>query len=148
MPTHHQGSPQEDLALNTYISLLRCAETVTSDTTRNLASINLSVGQFGTLEALYHLGPLCQRDIGKKLLKTGGNITTVVDNLEKRGLVKRHRLPEDRRYYSVALTEAGRKLIAEIMPCQIGNITRRLAVLTAPEQVELRRLCRKLGLGV
>ncbi len=146
MATHYPGNNIEQRALNTYISLLRCSETVTSDTTRNLAVEKLSVGQFGTLEALYHLGPLCQRDIGKKLLKTGGNVTTVVDNLEKRGLVERRRMPEDRRYYSVALTAAGQELIARIMPRQVAAITRRLAILSAAEQDELRRLCRKLGL--
>lgn len=147
MPTHHQGNETQRRALNAYISLLRCSETVSSDTTRHLAADKLSVGQFGTLEALYHLGPLCQRDIGRKLLKTGGNITTVVDNLEKRGLVERRRNPEDRRYYSVALTEAGHDLIAGIMPRQVENITSRMAALSPQEQDELRRLCRKLGLA-
>ncbi len=147
MSTHHPGSQKDQHALNAYISLLRCTETVTSDTCRHLAAEKLTVGQFGTLEALYHLGPLCQRDIGKKLLKTGGNVTTVVGNLEKRALVERRRMPEDRRYYSVALTETGQELIARIMPRHIENITTRLAVLSLQEQDELRRLCRKLGLA-
>ena len=147
MPTHHQGNQKEYRALNAYISLLRCSETVTSDTTRQLAADKLSVGQFGTLEVLYHLGPLCQRDIGKKLLKTGGNVTTVVANLEKRGLVKRRRMPEDRRYHSVALTATGHELIERIMPRQVEKITARMAILSTAEQDELRRLCRKLGLG-
>jgi len=147
MSTRYQGSAEERRALNAYISLLRCSETVSSDTTRHLAAEKLTIGQFGTLEALYHLGPLCQRDIGKKLLKSGGNITTVVDNLEKRGLVTRRRTPEDRRFYSVELTDAGRELIARIMPRQVEGICRRLAVLSAEEQESLHRLCRKLGLG-
>ncbi len=146
MPTHHQGNKQEQQALNAYISLLRCTETVTSATCRHLAAEKLSVGQFGTLEALYHLGPLCQRDIAKKLLKSGGNVTTVVDNLEKRALVERRRMPEDRRYYSVALTDVGQELITRIMPRHIDNIATRLAVLSPQEQDDLRRLCRKLGL--
>ncbi len=146
MPTHYPGDQNEQRALNAYINLLRCSETVTSDTCRQLAADNLSVGQFGTLEALYHLGPLCQRDIGKKLLKTGGNVTTVIDNLEKRGLVQRRKMPEDRRYYSVALTETGQALIARIMPQQVKIITARMAALSGQEQEELRCLCRKLGL--
>ena len=147
MPTHHQGNSEEKLALNAYISLMRCSETVGSDTSRHLVEEKLSIGQFGTLEALYHLGPLCQKEIGAKLLKTGGNITTVVDNLEKRGLVERRKRPEDRRYYSVALTPDGEDLIARIMPHHVERITRRMAVLNTEEQKELRRLCRKLGLG-
>lgn len=145
MPTHYQGNQKEKRALDVYINLLRCSGTVTSDTTRHLATYKLTVGQFGTLEVLYHLGPLCQRDIGKKLLKTGGNITTVVDNLEKRGLVTRRSVPEDRRYYNIELTDTGRELIEGILPVHFKKITDRLAILSPQEQDEFRRLCRKLG---
>ena len=42
----------------------------------------MTVSQFGVLEALHHLGPLRQGEISAKLLRSGGNITLVVDNLE------------------------------------------------------------------
>lgn len=147
MGTRFQGTPVEQTALNAYITLLRCAETVLADSTRHLGRERLTVGQFGVLETLFHLGPLCQRDIGRKLLRSGGNITTVVDNLEKRGLVARRRSAEDRRYYRVELTEEGHELIAAIMPRQVAGIVKRLSVLSEDEQTELRRLCRKLGIG-
>jgi len=147
MPTKFTGTRQEVRALNSYIALLRCAETVLAATTRHLAGVNLTVGQFGVLETLYHLGPLCQRDIGKKLLRSGGNITTVVDNLVKRDLVERHPHPDDRRYWQVDLTEAGRALIAEVFPQHVAGVTARLAPLAAAEQDQLRSLCRKLGMA-
>lgn len=50
------------------------------------------------LEALYHKGPLCKRDIAAKILKSTGNITLLIDNLEKNGLVRRERDNEDRRF--------------------------------------------------
>ncbi len=60
------------------------------------------------LESLYHRGPLRPREISARLLKSGGNITLVVDNLEKRGLVRRQRDSVDRRVVVVSLTEKGR----------------------------------------
>mgnify|MGYP000381933987 CR=1 FL=1 len=42
-----------------------------------------SCSTFGILEALFHLGPLSQKSLGQKVLSTKGNITTIVDNLEK-----------------------------------------------------------------
>ncbi|PLX79074.1 MAG: MarR family transcriptional regulator [Desulfuromonas sp.] len=147
MPTKYAGTDVEQTALNAYITLLRCTETVTADTTRHLAGYKLTIGQFGVLEVLFHLGSLCQRDIGRKLLKSGGNITTVVDNLEKRGLVVRKRSVDDRRFYQVELTADGRELITAIMPRQVEGITRRMAALSADEQAILRQLCRKLGVG-
>jgi len=145
--TRYQGNPDQVRALNGYIALLRCAETVTSDTARHLAAVKLTVGQFGVLETLYHLGPLCQRDIGRKLLKSSGNMTTVIDNLVKRGLVERHPYPEDRRYWQIDLTVEGREVIAALFPRHLERIVERLQVLDADEQVQLRRLCRKLGLA-
>jgi MarR family 2-MHQ and catechol resistance regulon transcriptional repressor len=104
------------------------------------------MSQFGTLEALLHLGPLCQCDLSKKLLKSSGNVTMVVDNLEKRGLVERQREGEDRRFVTVHLTEEGRRLISEIFPDHVTAIVDEMSILTGPEQEELGRLCRKLGL--
>ena len=57
-----------------------------------MAAFDLTISQFGVLEALYHKGPLCQRDIAAKILKSTGNITMVIDNLEKRELVRRERI--------------------------------------------------------
>ena len=37
-----------------------------------MAEAGLTIGQFGVLEALLHHGPLCQRDLGQKLLRLGG----------------------------------------------------------------------------
>ena len=68
------------------------------------------------LEALLHLGPLCQGDLAGKLLRSGASTTSVVEGLEKRGLVVRQRTEEDKRFVRVALTGKGRKLIEEIFP--------------------------------
>jgi MarR family 2-MHQ and catechol resistance regulon transcriptional repressor len=98
------------------------------------------------LEALYHLGPLSQGELAKKILKSSGNITMVIDNLEKRGLVKRERSPEDRRVYVVRLTVEGRRLIGSIFPRHAAKIVEEMKALTRTEQEELSRLCRKVGL--
>ncbi len=147
MPTHHQGPPHEVRALDSFVKLVRAAGSVIARTSRPLSTSGLTVGQFGVLETLLHLGPLHQCELARKHLQSGGNITMIVDNLEKAGLVRRERLPEDRRYVQVHLTDAGRVRIEEIFPRQALAITEQMSVLTAAEQEELARLCRKLGLG-
>ena len=77
---------------------------------------DLTESQFGTLEALYHLGPLCQGEIGQKILKSSGNMTMVVDNLEKRGLVQRQRSQQDRRQIEVSLTRPGPSIDQGYLP--------------------------------
>ncbi len=145
MGTHYKGTKKEIRALNAYINLMRSAESITSILSRFLADNGLSTGQLGVLEALFHLGPMCQRELALKHLKSDGNITMVVDNLEKKGLVKRKREIEDRRFITVNLTEKGHRLINEIFPSHVSAIVNEMSILTDVEQEELRRLCRKLG---
>ncbi|HWP76580.1 MAG TPA: MarR family transcriptional regulator [Methylomirabilota bacterium] len=147
MPTHYRGSAQERNALDAYIKLMRAADSVTARLDPLMRAADLTVGQFGALEALLHRGPLCQRDLGRKLLRSGGNITVVVGNLARRGLVRRHRGPQDRRFVTVTLTDKGRRVIGGIFPRHVRHVVRELGALSPPEQAELGRLCRQLGLA-
>jgi MarR family 2-MHQ and catechol resistance regulon transcriptional repressor len=133
-------------AMNTYTKLIRAAESVTSRVGRSMALAELTISQFGVLEALYHKGPLCQRDIAVKILKSTGNITMVIDNLEKRGLVRRERDSQDRRYLTVYLTEEGTTLITKVFAGVEVSIVTEMAVLSDGEQDLLGSLCKKLGL--
>lgn len=147
MGTRYRGSRAEVRALDAYIKLMRAADSVTARLAPRLAQAELTFSQFGVMEALFHLGPMSQKELARKLLKSGGNITMVVDNLERRDLVRRERGPEDRRVCTVHLTEAGEKLIRELFPGHASAIAAELSVLSPEEQEELARLCRKLGLG-
>ena len=147
MGTHHSGPPEQRAALDAFIKLTRAAESVGARAHTTLRDHGLTVSQFGVLEALYHLGPLCQKELAGKLLKSGGNLTTVVDNLQNRGLVGRQHRPGDRRFVVVNLTTGGRERIAGLFPAHAAHIAAEMAVLSAAEQNQLGRLCRKLGRG-
>jgi MarR family 2-MHQ and catechol resistance regulon transcriptional repressor len=147
MGTRYKGRAAEVRALDAYIKLLRAANSVSARLERRLDEKGVTETQFGVLEALYHVGPMCQKLIGEKVLKSGGNITVVVDNLEKRRLVRRVRDDADRRYVTVSLTADGKSLVERLLPGHVGAIADELGALTAAEQEELGRLCRKLGRG-
>jgi MarR family transcriptional regulator, 2-MHQ and catechol-resistance regulon repressor len=138
-------SSAEKLALTTYTKLMRAAESVTARTSRQMTAANLTISQFGVLEALYHKGPLCQRDIAVKILKSTGNMTMVIDNLEKRGLVTRKRDAQDRRYLTIHLTPTGSTLIADTFAQVAVAITTEIGILTDEEQMLLGRFCRIIG---
>jgi MarR family 2-MHQ and catechol resistance regulon transcriptional repressor len=145
MPTHYQGSAQEKLALDTFIKFTRAVESFLARLQHRGTMNGLTVSQFGVLETLYHLGPMCPGELSAKLLKSGGNITLVIDNLEKQGLVRREREIEDRRMVLVSLTEAGRELISRLFPGHVAAIVEEMNCLTVEEQETLGCLCRKLG---
>ncbi|MEI8186028.1 MAG: MarR family transcriptional regulator [Chlorobiaceae bacterium] len=139
-------SDTEKRALSTYTKLMRAAESVTGRTSRILAASNLTVSQFGILEVLFHKGSLCQRELAAKILKSTGNITMVIDNLEKRNLVRRERDHDDRRFIVIHLTESGHLLIANVFPFIMSAIVKEMSILQESEQNELARLCRLIGL--
>ncbi len=147
MAAKYNGHKNERRALNTYVKLMRAAESVTQRTHQHLSSKGLTLSQFAVLEALYHLGPLSQKQIGQKILRSSGNITMVADNLEKSGLVKRNRSEVDRRYFIIHLTNQGHKLISSIFPRHAAVIAAEMSVLSEKEQDTLSRLCKKIGLG-
>jgi MarR family 2-MHQ and catechol resistance regulon transcriptional repressor len=125
---------------------MRAAESVTNRVHRVLTTPRLTISQFGVLEALYHKGPLCQKDIAVKILKSTGNITLVIDNLDKLGLVRRVRDNNDRRYVTIHLTEAGMALITRVFSDVEAAIVSEMATLAENEQELLGDLCKKLGL--
>jgi MarR family 2-MHQ and catechol resistance regulon transcriptional repressor len=144
MGTRHRGPIEEINALNAFIKLQRASESVSARVHAVLPE-ELTVTQFGVLEALHHIGPLCQSELAEKLLKSGGNLTLVVDNLEKAGYVQRERDPADRRFVVVKLTPKGQTFIAALFPKVAANVTREMATLSSTELFDLGRLCKKIG---
>lgn len=147
MGTHFKGNREEVLALDAFIKLVRAAGSVSNRVEAHFATIGLTVSQFGVLDALHHLGPLYQKDLAAKILKSTGNITMVVDNLEKRGLVERTRDENDRRHYYVRITAQGTHLIRSFFPGHVKRIVREMGKLTKAEQETLGRLCKKVGIA-
>lgn len=144
MGTRHRGTIEEINALNAFIKLQRSAESV-SARIYSVLPAGLTFTQFGVLDALHHIGPLCQGELAEKLLKSGGNLTLVVANLEKAGYVRRERDPVDRRFVVVNLTAAGHAFIAALFPKVLANVTREMNVLSSTELADLGRLCKKVG---
>lgn len=146
MSTRYKGSPRELQSLNAFIKLKRASESLSSRLQQNLSNYNLTESQLGVLEALYHLGSMCQKELGMKILKSTGNITLVIDNLEKRKLVERLRNTNDRRYFTIELTAEGKKLIGDFMPIHVREIVKEFSILTKEELEILQKICKKIGL--
>jgi MarR family transcriptional regulator, 2-MHQ and catechol-resistance regulon repressor len=145
--THYRGSAAEVRSLNAYIKLMRAADSVASRLDRLLAGAGLTESQFGVLEMLLHLGPLSQHEIGRKSFSSRSNVTTVVGNLERRGLIRRVRDGADHRRLIVDLTPRGGTLVRAVFPEQLKAIVGTFVTLSPRDQEELGRLCKKLGLS-
>lgn len=87
-------------------------------------------------------------DLSRQLLVTAGNLTGIVDRLERDGLVLREPHPADRRAYRLTLTARGEKAVAEAVPLHHAAITRLLGTLPARDLERLRDLLGRLRDGL
>jgi len=147
MATQYDGTDEEERALNAYIRFTRAFDTIDRKIGETFRSRDLTSGQFGVLETIYHLGPMYQGQLGEKLLQSKGNISTIVSNLVERDLVERRRDEDDRRYVKIHLTAEGEKRIETLFPEHLGRIEDTFDALETEELEELSRLCKKLGLA-
>jgi MarR family 2-MHQ and catechol resistance regulon transcriptional repressor len=145
VPTHYPGTAEEIRSLDAWIKLSRAADSFGARLGQHGTLGDLTISQFGVLETLLHRGPLRQGEIGAKLLRSGSDITLVIDNLERHGLVIRRRDPCDRRAIIVSLTDAGRERIETVFPMHVAAVVEEMSVLNPEEQETLGRLCKKLG---
>jgi MarR family 2-MHQ and catechol resistance regulon transcriptional repressor len=141
-PAH---DPAHDRALKLWVVLARAYAAVEAQLAADIGQHDLTVTEFGILEALHHKGPLLLGEIQKKVLVTSGGITYLVDRLETKGLVRRENCPTDRRARYAVLTPAGSRLIARIFPGHAAVIGDLFSTLTAREQEQAAVLLRRLG---
>jgi MarR family transcriptional regulator, 2-MHQ and catechol-resistance regulon repressor len=135
----------EELAVHTYVRLIRVSEALHGEVSKGLIRHGLTATQFSTLKVLALKGSLAQRDIAKHLLKTGGNVTVVLDNLEKQGWVERARDTEDRRLVYVTITSAGRRVFESAYPPHLARIRHAVENLGAEECGKLLELLELLS---
>lgn len=130
-----------------WLVLSRATHAVEARALESIESTGLCASDFAVLESLLHKGPLPVNTIGKKLLLTSGSITTAVDRLETRGLVRRAEDPNDRRVRLVELTADGRELIKPAFAQHKRDLDRVASALTADERTTLVNLLRTLGMS-
>ncbi|BFT76086.1 MULTISPECIES: MarR family winged helix-turn-helix transcriptional regulator [Paenibacillus] len=132
-------------SLDLYIALSRASEWVNAHGDRDIRKHGLNRTEFGVLELLYHKGAQPIQQIGSKVLMSSGNITYVVDKLEKKEFVVRRTSTEDRRLVFAEITVKGKQFIEEVFPQHIEVIESAVAGLTAEEKRVASQLLKKLG---
>jgi len=138
MPKPEKKVPLE---VEVFDALQQSAMITAREVYRFLPRYNLSVSQFRTLETLYNQGPLCQKDIGEHIVKSTGNMTTVIDGLEKKSLARRVRDKNDHRRYNIELTTEGEKLVKKILPEQTRAIKQVMEKLPQEDLNHLKKSC-------
>ena len=134
---------ENQLDLSTLIVFTRAEHTIHRIEYKIIKQSGLTIAQFAVLEALYNKGDLKICEIIERILTTSGNITVVIKNLEKEGLIKKKPDPNDKRSCIISLTEEGKKIIENILPDHIKNIKGIFEILTDEEKNTLKTILKK-----
>jgi len=110
---------------------------------RTLAPLGLRAREFWLL-ALAGAGNLSQHEMANLCGLDPSSLVAVLDDLERRGWLRRQRNPHDRRMQWVQRTEAGEELFTRALPRARRAEARQLAVLSAAQQRQLMAAMRKL----
>jgi MarR family 2-MHQ and catechol resistance regulon transcriptional repressor len=130
---------------NLFLALRRASRTVEEYARKHIEGLGLGSSDYGILAALSDAGPLAVTALGKHVLLTSGSMTTAIDRLEGKGLVRRKESEADRRAKTVHLTPQGRALIRKAETEHERAVGELLSSLSSTEQREALRLLTKLG---
>lgn len=128
------------VALQAISNIYRAASAVRRRAERDLLTeVGLSWGGFTILWVLWVWGEMETARLATECDLAKGTLTGMLTTLEKQGLVERHRVAEDRRRVSVALTGDGVDLIEDLFP-RFNSFERSMTRgLTADQQLDLAR---------
>ena len=104
-----------DPTVEAYVLLLNASDIVSRYAERQLSRIGVTSTQYAVLMNL-STGeePPTLTELGQRLYRSKNGLTTVIDNMEKEGLVQRVRDRVDRRAIRVMATEKGSTLLESV----------------------------------
>jgi MarR family 2-MHQ and catechol resistance regulon transcriptional repressor len=132
-------------AARVWLILWKAYESLHAYAVNDIESLQMCLSDFAILEALLHKGPLPMNDIARRVSLTAGSVTTAIDRLEKRSLVRRQSSDEDRRTRLITLTAEGRKLIKAAFSQHAQALETVAAPLTKKEREQLIALLKRFG---
>ena len=132
-------------ALRIWLRLLTCTQLIERRVRSGLREeFATTLPRFDLMAQLErHRAGLKMNELSRMLMVTGGNVTAIVDQLEKEGLVERLDEPADRRAFRIRLTRAGEKSFTEMARAHEEWVVDMLSGLSRREQDDLLRLLAK-----
>lgn len=124
--------------------LVRAYQAFSSYADAHIRKLGLTPSQFDVIATLGNTPGMTFNKLAEKTLTTKGELTGIVDRLEKKGLVRREVPPEDRRSFLAVLTPEGEKVFEEVFPAHIAFLKQRFDRLCPSDMEEIRVALEKL----
>ncbi len=136
---HHES-------LRLWLRLLTCTHLIETHVRKGLAAqFKTTLPRFDLMSQLERAPEGLQMgELSRRMLVTGGNVTGIVDQLERSGLIIRTEDPADRRAYLVKLTKEGRRLFAQMAAEHASWIVKLFSGIPKREQRALQESLSRL----
>lgn len=144
-----QALPWDNPRFRNWIALVRAEKAVVRELTRALAPLDLKIGQLDVLMNIFRHPGMSQHDVARRLLVGRSNITMLLPQLEKQGLIRREADQKDKRVMRLFLTADGESRLMEALAIYTAIIDKVMAQST-PAQCDamgeqMRRIETMLG---
>jgi len=116
-----------------------------------LSGAGLSPAKWNALLMARYVGGaagLAQNRLAELLIVSGGNVTGLIDRLERQGLVERSPRPGDRRVHVIRATRRGARLIEDLWPGYLATIQEFTRPLSARQKRQAAALLERWRKGV
>jgi MarR family transcriptional regulator, 2-MHQ and catechol-resistance regulon repressor len=139
------SKPVDSSGTHVWLVLMKAQRALARQASKSIGQFDVGLSDFAILEILLHKGPLLVNEIGRRVELTSGAITSAVDRLETRGLVRRSTDDTDRRARVIHLTAEGKAYIQPIFAVHKQAMDDAASGLSAAERATLIELLKKLG---
>lgn len=123
----NQVLPWDHPRFRSWIGVARACQLMQQAMTRALAPLDIKTPHLDILINLYRFEGISQQELARKLLVGRSNMSMLLPQLEKRGLIERRADIRDKRILRLTLTEEGRDLTQKGMEIQTALIERTLS---------------------
>jgi MarR family transcriptional regulator, organic hydroperoxide resistance regulator len=144
-PHKESAAPWDLPRFRNWIAVAKVHLLVEKAMTAGLAPLGLKLPHYDILANAYRFPDLTQQDLANRLLVGRSNLSMLLPELEKRGLVERIADSQDKRVRRLRLTDEGRVLTAQALAVQVTVIEDMMLALTADECEQLGSYMRRVG---
>lgn len=139
-----QETPWDNPRFRNWVAVLRAEKAVVRLLSRELAPLGLKIAQLDLLMNVHRHPGASQQELARRLLVGRSNITMLLPQLEKDGLVVREPDPEDKRAFRLSMTQKGEELLQRALQVYTGIIDRVMAQSSAAECDQMGELMRRI----
>lgn len=122
--------PWDNPRFRNWIAIVKAEKAVVRELSRSLGEVDLKIAQLDMLMNLYRHPGMSQHELARRLLVGRSNITMLLPELERQGLLRREGDPKDKRIMRLYLTEAGEARLMKALEIYTDLIDRVMAQST------------------